>query len=158
MQNYFTNTQITENLFWLQLVSNVHHPSTKELLDRALLLRFPAPRSFTGYSFIFPGISALAAHALNIQGRTAAGQPHMLHMYAWMLHQYNTRVLHLTVYTFVYVSKHCICQKHCHQPLASSREAVTCRFVPDMRSFCALQSPSPLTAVLMPSNGARVLQ
>ncbi|KAL0043981.1 hypothetical protein WJX82_011176 [Trebouxia sp. C0006] len=30
------------------LVSNIHHPSTKELLDRALLLRFPAPRSFTG--------------------------------------------------------------------------------------------------------------
>ncbi|KAL0038741.1 hypothetical protein WJX79_006049 [Trebouxia sp. C0005] len=30
------------------VVSNIHHPSTKRLLDRALLLRFPAPKSFTG--------------------------------------------------------------------------------------------------------------
>lgn len=158
MQNYFTNTQITENLFWLQLVSNIHHPSTKELLDRALLLRFPAPRSFTGYSFHlswhFSTRSSCLEHSRSHCSWTTS---HVAHV-CLDVHQYNTRVLHLTVYTFVYVSKHCICQKHCHQPLASSREAVTCRFVPDMRSFCALQSPSPLTAVLMPSNGARVLQ
>lgn len=32
----------------LQVVSELHHPSSHEVLDKALLLRFPGPHSFTG--------------------------------------------------------------------------------------------------------------
>jgi tRNA U34 5-carboxymethylaminomethyl modifying GTPase MnmE/TrmE len=31
-----------------QTLARLRHPRTGELLDRALLLRFPAPASFTG--------------------------------------------------------------------------------------------------------------
>ena len=34
----------------LQTLARLHHPQTGELLDRALVLRFPAPASFTGLS------------------------------------------------------------------------------------------------------------
>ncbi|KAL0024887.1 hypothetical protein WJX77_000062 [Trebouxia sp. C0004] len=57
------------------VVSNIHHPSTKELLDRALLLRFPAPRSFTGEDIAElhvhggPAVVRAVLHALcSIQG------------------------------------------------------------------------------------------
>ena len=45
----------------MQALRSLHDPGTQELLDRALVLRFPAPASFTGLTAL---LSPSPCHSL----------------------------------------------------------------------------------------------